>query len=50
VLYVYRVELNNNGLSGIVEGTLMWNSVIQFYFRKLWLIWGSTYITECQKV
>jgi hypothetical protein len=28
----------------------MWNSVIQFYIREVWLIWGSNYITQCQKV
>jgi len=50
VLYVYKVELNKDGLSGVVEGTLMWNPIMQFCFRKVWFIWGSTYITEYQKV
>jgi len=50
LLYVYRVEMNNVELSGIVEGTLMWNSIIQFYFRKVWFIWGSTYITVPESI
>jgi len=50
LLYVYRVELNNDGLSGIVDGTLMWNSLIEFYLRKVWFIWGSTYITVPESI
>jgi hypothetical protein len=44
------VELNNDGLSGFVKGTLMWNSIIQFHFKKVWFIWGSIYITVPESI
>jgi glucose uptake protein GlcU len=28
----------------------MWNFLTQFYFRKVWVILESNYITKCQKV
>jgi hypothetical protein len=33
-----------------VNWTVMCNSVTQLYFREVWFIWGSNFITKCQKV